>query len=142
VKLPVKFVLAAAVAALALPLAGASAASAASAAPAERTPVMYTQGMGPPWAGPARRPHSFVLGADFGISKVSWSAWTNSGASGKGRLLGCAGAQGPCVKYLAAITLRVVKVHHGTRYFATMKITGKRHKTLHLVMRGGLWTQT
>jgi hypothetical protein len=112
------------------------------AAPAERTPVMYTQGMGPAWGGPARRPHAFTLGADFGVSKMRWSRWTNSGAGGRGHLLGCAGAQGPCVKYLASVTLSRVKVHDHTRYFAAMKITGKHRKTVHLVMRDGLWTQT
>ena len=44
--------------------------------------------------------------------------------------------------YLATVTLSRVKVHDHTRYFAAMKITGKHRKTVHLVMRGGLWRQT
>src|SRR5580692_6839106 len=111
------------------------------AAPAERTPVMYTDGMGPPWGGPARRPHDFALGADYGVDKLTWSRWTNSGASGHGHLVACAGAEGPCVRYRVGLTLSRVRMHRHTRYFAFMKMTAKHRKTVHLVMRNGLWTQ-
>lgn len=131
-------VVAAVVLALAVP---AVPAVAAAGAPAERTPVMYTDGMGPAWGGPARRPHAFTLGADFGVAKMTWSSWTNSGARGHGRLFACAGAKGPCVGYRAGVTLWRVRTHRHTRYFASMKITGKHRKTRHLVMRDGLWTQ-
>jgi hypothetical protein len=111
---------------------------AASAAPAERTPVMYS-GMGTAWTNAARRPHGFTLGADFGLSRMSWSRWTNSGASGSGHLVACAGAMGPCAIFRAGVTLSEVKTHDGTRYFAAMKLTGKNRTTQRLVMRHGSW---
>jgi hypothetical protein len=113
----------------------------ASAAPSSRTPVMYS-GMGTAWTNAARRPHSFVLGADFEIVKTNWSRWTNTGAFGHGHLIACAGAEGPCVKFVAGITLTVVKTHDGTRYFASMKLTGKHHKTQKLKMKDGSWLLT
>jgi hypothetical protein len=113
-------------------------ASAAPAAPAERTPVMYS-GMGTAWTNPARRPHSFVLGADFEVVKMSWSQWTNTGAFGRGHLVACAGAAGPCAKFVAGVTLSTVKTHDGTRYFASMKLTGKHRKTQRLKMHDGSW---
>ncbi len=113
----------------------------AAAAPASRTPVMYS-GMATPWTNPARRPHSFVLGADFEVVKTNWSRWTNTSAFGHGHLIACAGAAGPCVKFVAGITLTVVKTHDGTKYFASMKLTGKHHKTQHLEMHDGAWLLT
>jgi hypothetical protein len=107
------------------------------AAPAHKLPVVY-QGMAI-WSGPAVRPHNLVLGADTEVSHLSWSHWTNSRAVGRGKFLACAGAQGPCVRYKATLTLTHVKKHRGIRYFATLKLTGKHHKTRWLVMRSGSW---
>src|ERR1017187_3440015 len=92
---------AAAVIALAAPVAGVTAASA---APAQRTPVMYS-GMGGAWQNAARRPHAFTLGADFGVSRISWSRWTGNSAFGHGHLVACAGAAGPCAIFRAGGTL-------------------------------------
>lgn len=127
---------AAAVIALATPIA---AAIPASAAPAQRTPVMYSGGI---WQNAARRPHSFTLGADFGLSHMSWSRWTNTSAFGHGHLVACAGAAGPCAIFRAGVTLRKVKTHNGTRYFASMTLTGKNRRTQKLVMRNGAWILT
>jgi len=126
---------AAAVIALAMPMAGTVAASA---APTERTPVMYS-GMGGAWQNPARRPHGFTLGADFGVDRMSWSRWTSTSAFGHGHLVACAGAAGPCAKFWAGVTLRTVRTHRGTPYFASMTLTGKHRTTQRLVMRNGGW---
>ena len=139
-KMKTTIVTVAAVAALAAAAAGALPAIAAPAAPASRTPVVYTQGMGAKWGGPARRPHSFGLGADFGITKMTWSSWTSKGAFGHGHLVACAGAAGPCAIFRAGVRLSTVKRHNGTRYFATMILTGKHRRTQRLVMRHGAWT--
>jgi ABC-type transport system substrate-binding protein len=130
----------AAVAGLAAAAAVALPAAAAPAAPASRTPVVYTQGMGAKWGGPARRPHAIGLGADFGISRIAWSSWTNKGAFGHGHLVACAGAQGPCAIFRAGIRLSMVKQHKGTKFFATMVLTGKHRRTQRLVIRNGAWT--
>jgi transcription elongation factor len=133
-----KVVMAALIVVLAAP---AVPALAAPSVPAARTPVIYTDGMGPAWGGPARRPHGFTLGADYGVDKMTWARWTNSGARGNGHLVACAGATGPCIKYHADVTLSRVRIHHRTRYFSAMTITGKHRKPKHLVMRNGIWTQ-
>jgi hypothetical protein len=99
---------------------------------------MYSA-MASPWASAARRPHSLTLGADFGVNKMSWSRWTGTGAFGYGHLVACAGAAGPCVRFRAGVTLSYVRTHDGTRYFATMKLTGKGHRTQILKMRDGSW---
>jgi|HubBroStandDraft_1064217.scaffolds.fasta_scaffold42093_2 hypothetical protein len=129
-----------AVAAVAVALtACASAGAVASAAPAERSPVMYS-GMGA-WQNPARRPSSFILGAGFGISRTSWSVWNPTRAYGQGHLLACAGINGPCIRFRATVSLWNVRQHRGIRYFAYMKLTGKRQKTRWLAMRDGEWLQ-
>jgi hypothetical protein len=112
--------------------------TAASGAPMTKTPVMYS-GMGTPWTNAARRPHSFVLGADFEVKKMSWSRWNSTGAFGYGHLVACAGARGPCVRFLAGVTLSHVRRHDGTRYFATMKLTGRHRRTQILKMMDGAW---
>ncbi len=119
-------------------VAPAACATAASGASMAKTPVMYS-GMGTPWANAARRPHTFVLGADFEVKKTSWSRWNSTGAFGYGHLVACAGARGPCVRFLAGVTLSHVRKHDGTRYFATMKLTGKHRRTQILKMRDGAW---
>jgi hypothetical protein len=117
--------------------AGIAAATAAQAAPARKLPVVY-QGMAI-WSGPKVRPHTLVLGADTEVSVLSWSHWNNSSAEGRGKFVACPGAQGPCVHYEATLTLTHVKSHAGIRYFATLKLAGKHHKTRWLTMRGGSW---
>jgi len=117
--------------------AGIATATAAQAAPARKLPVVY-QGMAV-WTGPRVRPHLLVLGADTEVSDLSWPRWNQTSAVGKGKFDACAGAAGPCVAYKATLTLTHVKSHAGTRYFATLKLTGKHHKTRWLTMRGGSW---
>ncbi len=117
--------------------AGLASAATAQAAPARRLPVVY-QGMAI-WSGPRVRPHELVLGADAAVTHLSWSHWSNSSAEGRGRYLACAGAAGPCVAYAATLTLTHVKKHSGTRYFATMKLAARHHKTRWLTMHGGSW---
>jgi hypothetical protein len=133
--------------ALVLPAAGimalaatmsAGAAATAQTASASALPVVYAGGQGP-WDNLGVRPHVILLGADYDVQKLSWSRWTARSAHGDGKLLDCAGAGGPCVKYRAGMTLSHVKTHHGTQYFATMKITGKGRKTRWLVMSHGSW---
>jgi hypothetical protein len=113
-------------------------AQAAPSAPARKLPVAYLGGMAGPWGSPSVRPREFFLGADWVISRMKWSRWTQRSAAGHGTYDACAGAGGPCTKFYAGITLTVVKVHRGTRYFAHMKITGKHHKTMYLVMNSKL----
>jgi hypothetical protein len=112
-------------------------AATAQAAPAHRLPVVY-QGMAI-WSAPSVRPHTLGLGADTEVSRLSWTHWNNSSAVGHGRFVACAGADGPCLKYTATLRLTHVKIHRGTRYFATLRLTGRHHKTLWLVMRSGTW---
>jgi len=118
--------------------AAAAPAQAATAVSARKLPVAYLGAMAGPWGSPSVRPHTFLLGADYTISKMKWSSWTQHSATGHGSYLACAGAMGPCVKFSAGITLTVVKVHSGTRYFADMKITGKHRKAIYLVMSSKL----
>jgi|HubBroStandDraft_3_1064219.scaffolds.fasta_scaffold157758_2 hypothetical protein len=117
--------------------AGLATATAAQAAPARRPPVVY-QGMAI-WFHPRVRPRELVLGADAAVTHLSWSHWNNSRAEGRGRYLACAGAAGPCVNDAATLTLTHVRKHSGTRYFATLKLALKHHKTRWLTMRGGTW---
>jgi hypothetical protein len=116
-------------------------AAGAPAAAARKLPVAYLGNMDGPWGRPSVRPREFFLGADWVISRMKWSSWTQRRAAGHGTYDACAGAAGPCTKFYAGITLTVVKVHHGTRYFAHMKITGKHRKAMYLVMstKWGWW---
>lgn len=119
-------------------------ASRAASAPARSVtslPVIYS-GMGGTWANASVRPRLFVLGALYYMESMSWSRWTDSGALGHGKQIACAGAAGPCDNYRVTITLTHVARHDGRRYYATMKIAGKRHKTYWLVMRDGWWHHT
>jgi hypothetical protein len=113
-------------------------AQAAQSAPARKLPVVYLGAGAGPWAQPTVRPHQFLLGADYSIGPMHWTRWTQTTAVGHGRYLACAGASGPCTKFTATLTLTHVKVHRGTRYFATMKITGKHRKAAWLVMSASL----
>jgi hypothetical protein len=117
--------------------AGLATAATAQAAPARRLPVVY-QGMAI-WFHPRVRPRELVLGADAAVTGLSWSHWKNSSAEGRGKYLACSGAAGPCVAYPATLTLTHVKTHSGTRYFATLKLASKHHKTRWLTMHGGSW---
>jgi hypothetical protein len=126
-----------AVAAAALTLSCIGVASAAPTAPARKVPVVY-QGMGH-WSGPSVRPHHLLLGADTDVSRLTWSSWKQGVARGHGRYLACAGAQGPCVHYWGHLRLTHVKVHNGKRYFATLRLSSKGHRTRWLVMRSGSW---
>jgi hypothetical protein len=42
-------------------------------------------------------------------------------------------------RYNANVTLYEVKTHHGTQYFAKMKISAHGHRTIWATMRGGSW---
>ena len=131
---------AAGILALATAMSAGTAVGAAQAASAGTVPVVY-QGDGGTWASPHVRPHLILLGADYDAQKLSWTRWTARSAHGEGKLLDCAGAGGPCIRYRAGMTFFNVKTHHGTRYFAMMKITGNGHKTRWLVMSHGGWVQ-
>jgi hypothetical protein len=137
-RLRVTFVAAALAASL---TAGVATATTAQAAPARKLPVAYLGSGAGSWGQPSVRPHAFLLGADWTISKLRWADWRQGSASGHGEYLACAGAAGPCTKFWAGLTLTHVRVHRGTRYFATMKITGKHRRTQWLVMntRLGWW---
>jgi hypothetical protein len=115
----------------------------ANAATPSKLPVAYQGGMAGPWAQPSVRPSALYLGADWSVTRLKWADWTQRSARGHGKYLACAGASGPCVKFLATLTLTQVKVHHHTRYFATMEITGKNRKPQWLVMstKLGWWVQ-
>lgn len=104
-------------------------------------PVVYTQGMGPAWAGPRVRPTEIVNGALWGESHMSWSKWSGSGATGRGWFFEGWYANGRMHtnNYRATVTLWGVKDHHGTRYYSHMKIAAHGHKTLRLTAHGGLF---
>jgi hypothetical protein len=103
-------------------------------------PVVYLGGMAGGWMGPSVRPRTLYLGADWTISGLRWADWGQQEASGHGTYDACAGAAGPCDRFWAAITVTDVRTHHGTRYFAAMKVTGTGQPTDWLVMdMFGVW---
>lgn len=110
--------------------------------PAAGYPGVYLGDVAGPWFGPSVRPRTLDLGADWSVNCLRWSQWGVHGASGYGIYGECVDAGGPCDYYWAAITVTRVRVHRGTRYFATMKITGRDRHTEWLVMNTKLgWWQ-
>lgn len=108
-------------------------------APGSRRPGIYIGDA--PWTGPRVRPRAVFLGADWNIEKLRWSDWTRRDADGRGFYRACAGADGPCISFWARIRVRQVREHHGRRYFALMKLTGRHGKVkwLHMSTSIGLW---
>lgn len=96
-----------------------------------------------PWYGPKVRPRALLLGADWTVTRIRWADWTQQHADGRGYYVACAGAGGPCDDFWAVIQVTHVREHHGARYFAIMKITGRHHRVEWLVMstQQGSWFQ-
>lgn len=111
---------------------------------ARKLPGIYLGAMAGPWYGPSVRPTSVLLGADWNISKLRWTAWNSRRAVGRGFYDACTGPAGgpPCDKFWATITATDVQNHDGARYFAIMKIVGKQRQ-VKLVMNTklGWWQQ-
>jgi hypothetical protein len=95
-----------------------------------------------PWTGPKVRPSALPLGADWNIEKVRWADWTQGHADGRGYLVSCASAGGPCQRYWTRIHAVRVQRHRGHRYFDVMELTHGHGRVSFLVMdREGAWTQ-
>ncbi len=110
---------------------------------ASKLPGIYLGAMAGPWNGPSVRPSELLLGADWTISKLRWTAWNQRSAEGRGLWVACSGASGPCDKFWAAITVSQVHEHDGARYFAIMRLAGRHHRVIWLVMNTaqGWWQQ-
>jgi len=107
-------------------------------------PGAYLGAMAGAWSGPEIRPSAFDLGADWSITRLTWTHWTSVSASGRGYYIASAGAACPCTRYWAAVTLTEVRDHAGHRYFARMKVTDDHRTPRLLVMntRLGYWRPT
>ena len=116
-------------------------------ASAAALPVVYAQGMGAAWGGPAVRPAEIVGGARWGFAgpgnlnnprPVHWTHWTARSAYGSGQFF--AGDVRPPgnVDYPADIALTDVQHHGRVAYFRDATITAKGHKTVHMTYNG-MW---
>src|SRR5207253_1325425 len=93
------------------------------AARVRRLPGVYLGAGSGPWSGPKIRPRELLLGADFTIDRIRWKRWTRRHANGRGHLLACQGAGGPCVHFWGRLRVWHVRKHRGHRYFAILKMT-------------------
>jgi hypothetical protein len=93
---------------------------------------VYAAGMGGLWQGPAIRPGNIAFGAHYAVEGMSWSDWSSRTAYGRGHYYGFG-------SYGAKVKLYDVKIHHGRRYFAWIKIAKHGHKTRYLKYSGGYW---
>ena len=107
-------------------------------------PGIYLGAMAGPWYGPAVRPSSLPLGADWSIGRLRWTHWSQRRADGRGHYVACQGAGGPCDSFWVTIAASHVREHDGHRYFAIMKITGRHQRAGWLVMNTelGWWQQS
>jgi hypothetical protein len=120
-------------------------AAAASPAASHSLPKVQTAGMTAGWhptnPGWRIRPGIIYFGAMYEIKKISWSTWTSTGAYGRGRLVACAGAAGPCERATVNIHLWNVHSHSGPgRYFKDLKYTGRYKQFMHI--SDGVWVWT
>jgi hypothetical protein len=99
--------------------------------------------MAGPWYGPSLYPSTLLLGAGWTVGKLRWTDWTRWHADGRGYVVACQGAGGPCDNFWATITASRVREHDASRYFAIMKITGRHQQVEWLVMNTKLgWWQS
>jgi len=112
---------------------------------ARALPGIYLGAMAGPWHGPSVRPSTLLLGADWSIQKLRWTAWSRRRADGRGFFDACTGPAGgpPCEKFWATITVTHVQEHDGSRYFAIMKLTARHRRAEWLAMNTklGWWDQ-
>jgi hypothetical protein len=106
----------------AMALAGILSTTAAVSAPvaSHSQPKVQSEGMGGGWHRGAWviRPGTITLGAEYQLKGIRWSSWTQARAYGRGHLVACAGAAGPCER--ATVNIHVWNVHRHSgpgRYF-------------------------
>jgi hypothetical protein len=110
-------------------------------------PVVYAQGMGPVWGGPAVRPAEIAGGARWGFAgpgnvneprPIHWTHWTARSAYGSGQFFAGDNQSPGNVDYPADITLTAVQHHGRIAYFRDATITAKGHTTMHMTYNG-IW---
>jgi hypothetical protein len=102
-------------------------------------PGVYLGAMAGLWYGPSIRPVDLDLGADWSISNLRWSSWSQRRAYGHGSYVESPDAGRPITKFEAAVTVMHVQVHYGDRYFAIMKITGIHGQVIYGKHQRVLW---
>jgi hypothetical protein len=111
-------------------------------------PVVYAQGMGPLWGGPAVKPAEIVGGARWGFAgpgnvskprRIHWTHWTARSAYGSGQFFAGDVLPPGNLDYPADITLTDVQHHGHVTYFRDAAITAKGHKTRHMTYNDGIW---
>ena len=115
-----------------------AAAAAAATAKASPLPVVFVNGMGAPWSGPAVRPADITFGSGWYVDRLRWSTWTGSGAAGSGRFVLCSSVTA-CTAYEGAVRLAGVGQHRGRGYFERLSVTAPHHKTAAINYSGGFW---
>jgi hypothetical protein len=73
------------------------------------------------------RPGGIDFGTLYYMERIHWTSWTKTGAYGRGRLIACAGAAGPCVRAYVNIHAWDLFDHSGPgRNFGYLRYTGDR----------------
>jgi hypothetical protein len=95
-------------------------------------PKVQENGMDGNWRHEWRvRPGYIAFGADYIIERIRWSSWTQHSAYGRGHLIACAGASGPCHNGVVDIHLYSVFSHSGPgRNFGNLQYSGSHYKHL------------
>jgi hypothetical protein len=120
-------------------------ATAASPASASTVPAIYmAAGQVYHWTMPSVRPGTIYLGcpasACYGFKGMRYSHWSNYSAYGRGTVIVAKGSGDlNAPKYPASAAITDVKTHHGTRYFASMKIRYSGHTVVLHMTRSGYW---
>lgn len=117
----------------------APAASASGVASASIRPVVLYVG----WSSHSVKPNHFYDIGDASLTHLHWTHWTHTAYARGVLCVSGEGAPGAGGCLVAGVTLSHIKIHNGTRYFATMKISTQdkgRHLVTWLVMgTGGHW---
>ena len=143
----IRKIVTAGVASLALGGMAATTAATASPAAANPRPVIYmAAGQVYHWTMPSVRPGTVYLGwipstnRLYGLQRMRYSHWSNHSAYGHGTVIVAKGSGDfHAPKYPASAYITDVKTHHGTRYFATMKIRYSGHVVVIHMSRSGYW---
>jgi hypothetical protein len=103
-----------------------------------RGPVMYEG-----WGTRVVRPRHFYL-PDSSLTHLRWSLWSRAVAHAHGTYSEAVG--GRLYKESARVTFSNVKIHKGTRYYASMRVGLYKHGRwtggFRARMRGGYWQLT
>jgi hypothetical protein len=83
------------------------------------------------------RPRITAFSSFYEIRRIRWSSWTSSNAYGRGHLVACAGAAGPCHNGVVNSHLYAVHSHSGPgRYFSNLRYSGSHARHLWITSRG------